>query len=68
MTEIKKCPNCGSTRLYNEISIMAKKNVNTGKIYSINKDNEDNFFEPLYCDKCGWSDEAEVLNKMRNSR
>lgn len=65
MTNIKRCPNCGSTRLYNEISIMAKKNINTAKVYGINKDNEDNFFEPTYCDKCGWSDENVVWDKKR---
>jgi len=54
---MKKCPNCGSTRIYQEISVVAKQNVNTNRIYDINKNNIDNIFEPYYCEKCGWSDD-----------
>jgi predicted nucleic-acid-binding Zn-ribbon protein len=53
----QKCPNCGSTRLYSEISIMAKQNVNTLRIYDINKFNLDNAFQITYCEKCGWADD-----------
>jgi predicted nucleic-acid-binding Zn-ribbon protein len=63
---MQKCPKCGSTRLYHEISVYAKQNVNTGRIYDVNKNNEDGWFEPLYCDKCGWTDQKEVTEKMMN--
>jgi predicted nucleic-acid-binding Zn-ribbon protein len=53
----EKCPNCNSTMLYREISISAKQYINTGKIADIEKDNIDNVFDPLYCKKCGWSDD-----------
>lgn len=62
---MERCPNCNSTRLYNQISVVAKKNVNTGKIYGVDKTYQDNFFEPIYCEKCGWSNEAEITYKKR---
>ena len=52
----QKCPNCKSTRLYNEISVVAKQGVNTGKTYGITE-TIDNIFEPIYCEKCGWCDD-----------
>jgi predicted Zn-ribbon and HTH transcriptional regulator len=65
MPNIQRCPNCNSTRLFNEVSIVARKNVNTGRVYNIDKSNEDDFFEPTYCEKCGWSDESKVAFKKQ---
>ena len=63
MQNVQRCPNCNSTRLFNEVSIVARKNVNTERIYGIDKNNEDNFFEPIYCEKCGWSNENKIVFK-----
>ncbi|MBN3351901.1 hypothetical protein CF086_16520 [Clostridium botulinum] len=52
------CPKCGNNKsFYREISITAKLKVNNKEedlktIYDINKDNIDNYFEPIYCAKC----------------
>lgn len=55
-----KCPRCGSTKLYNECSVIAKIKVNANKngeykIYDI-VPQTDNIFAPTYCNDCGWCD------------
>jgi predicted nucleic-acid-binding Zn-ribbon protein len=53
----EKCPECGSTSLYQEVSLIARKRVNGKKeVYKIDKYNIDNVFQPYYCSKCGWND------------
>lgn len=59
------CPECGSRRIYHEVSIVAKRSPNTGRIYDINKDYIDSMFQPYYCEKCGWTD-AEKYWKERS--
>ena len=54
-----KCPKCGSSQLYHEISVYAKLNINTGKVFDVNKSNEDNFFDTVYCNKCEWNTDKE---------
>lgn len=50
-----KCPQCKSARVYEEISIVAKRSLNTDKIFDINKNNVDNTFDDhAYCGKCGY--------------
>jgi predicted nucleic-acid-binding Zn-ribbon protein len=51
---------CGNKRFfYNEISVMAKKLIDqnkgtrNGKVFGIEKEIEDNFFAPIYCNSCG---------------
>ncbi|WP_346938296.1 hypothetical protein [uncultured Clostridium sp.] len=54
-----KCLNCGNGRsFYRNISIQAKLKVNNKgedleTIYEVDKCNIDNYFEPIYCSKCG---------------
>lgn len=55
-----KCPKCGSTRLYQEISLVAKQKLNIDKngrqqIYD-RSNMRDNSFETIHCDKCDWND------------
>lgn len=54
--DLRKCPLCKSTQIYQEVSVIAKQMVNTGKIIHVNKNNIDNVFDPYYCNKCGWSE------------
>lgn len=55
-----KCPKCKSTRIYQEVSVVAKRNVNTERVYDVNKEYIDgDYTEYLYCDKCGYEDEWE---------
>jgi predicted RNA-binding Zn-ribbon protein involved in translation (DUF1610 family) len=56
-----KCPNCGSTRLYQEVTVVHRHKLNSKDEYDYIKSssatsNTDTFFEPVYCDKCGWND------------
>lgn len=60
---MKNCPNCGSKKIYQEVSIIAKQIVSTGKIIDVDKENIDNIFEPYYCKDCGWSDLQTVWHK-----
>jgi predicted nucleic-acid-binding Zn-ribbon protein len=55
-----KCGNCGNKRFfYNEVSVMAKELLDqkqgprNGKIIEIESNRTDNFFEIVYCYKCG---------------
>ena len=55
-----KCPKCGSIRIYQEISVYAKKNANTGRVYGVNMKVEDGDFTAyLYCDNCDHHDDWE---------
>lgn len=59
------CPKCKSTRVYQEVSVVAKRNMNTRKVYDVNKDKFDNeFCETLDCDKCGHNDKWERFEKL----
>lgn len=55
-----KCEKCGNKRFfYNELSVMAKELIDqkngkrNGKIIDIDKTMTDNYFQPIYCYKCG---------------
>ena len=51
----KKCPRCGSKRLYSEVSVVVKRKISTERIYGLSQNCIiDNFWELVYCDKCGW--------------
>lgn len=53
------CPKCGNNKnFYREVSIVAKLKVNNKEedlktIYDIDKNNIDNYFQVIYCEKCG---------------
>ncbi|GLB26526.1 hypothetical protein LXJ15735_27670 [Lacrimispora xylanolytica] len=57
--ELLKCDKCGNIkRFYRNISVSAKLRVNNKgedlkTVYDINKDDCDNYFEPIYCCECG---------------
>jgi predicted Zn-ribbon and HTH transcriptional regulator len=58
-----RCPECKSTNVYQECSVIAKMKMNGGKIYDVNKANTDNIFcENGYCDKCGYVGNIEEFN------
>jgi|LSQX01.3.fsa_nt_gb predicted nucleic-acid-binding Zn-ribbon protein len=57
------CPKCNSDRIYQEVTIVAKQDVKTSKIFDIEKGNIDCIFEPYYCLDCGWSDLDQTWNK-----
>ena len=59
-----KCPKCGSTQIYHEVSVMAKIMVNTNKVCDVDKNNTDNIFDPYYCKRCDWSN-IDVMLKRR---
>lgn len=61
-----KCPQCGSTRVYGYISIQAKQNLNTSRVYEFQPWNIDNFFEESCgCEKCGFEGPIDRFDPLK---
>ena len=63
----RKCPKCGSLRLYREVSVVARLNINTDKVYNIEKDTFDGCYDIVYCERCGWNTGDEKDRNIRLS-
>ena len=56
----KSARTAGARDLYTEVSVVVRKKISTGRIYKVGQI-EDNSWETIYCDKCGWKIESTDL-------
>lgn len=50
------CPECGSRKVYVEVSVLAKMSPNTERIYDRTNDVDNEFWGAgCGCDNCGWT-------------